>query len=211
MPVFSRFNLLLVKKHGFTLVELLVSFAIAMFILSSFYLMHSTYQNRLIKMIQKARGQQAVRLLLTKMRQELKSATKVEIVENPIGIGLPNSAVKIYMGTTNTRPYDGYAVQYAFDKARYAIKFSEYKKETELLREYYFLGGLTQIMDFYVHQTSLNEQILTQKHKIDVQVDYFDAVNNEKGGGELKRPMMARLTVYPRATNMFLRIDVPQD
>jgi Tfp pilus assembly protein PilV len=199
-------------RRAFTLIELLVSFAIAMFILSTFYLMHSSYQNRLVKMIQKARGQQAVRLLLTKMRQELKSATKVEILENPLSPGLNYSAVKIYMGATNIRRYEGYAVQYAFDKEKSAIKFSEYEKENELIRDYYFLGGLTQIMDFYVHQTSLNEQILTQKHKVDVQVDYYDAVSNVKENNqEQLRPMMARLTVYPRATNMFLRIDVPQD
>jgi competence protein ComGF len=199
------------RVSGFTLIEFLIAFSLSMFILGVFYMMYGTYQGRLIKMIQKARGQQAVRLLLTKMRQELKTAVKIEIPENTYTTGLPNSCVKIYMGYSNLRDIDGYAMQYCLVKETGAIHYLEFANDSDVQKEANFLGGLTQIQNFYVHQSSLNEQIMTQKHRVDVEIDYYDSVKTERGSdAKLYRPMSAKMSVYPRTTNMSLKIDVPQ-
>ena len=87
--------------------------------------MHGTYQIRLVKLIQKARGQQAVRLLMTKIRQELKGAVKVYVPTGPQGMdespigdhqfsGVRNDILVIQMGRTNIHDYPGYTVQYEY-------------------------------------------------------------------------------------------------
>lgn len=211
------------RRSGFTLIELLIGFLLAMFILSVFYLMHGTYQVRLVKLIQKSRGQQAVRLLLTKLRQELKGAVKVYIPTGPRGSNdaelgdhqfseTRNDILVIQMGRTNTRDYSGYTVQYEFIRDKKAILYKEFKNGNELLSERMFLGGSTQILGFHVRQTDKTEQILIQKHKVDVEIEYFDTAKQTKDsrGHEMIVPLRANLTVYPRPINMLLRIDVPQ-
>lgn len=211
------------RKFGFTLIELLIGFLLAMFILSVFYLMHGTYQVRLVKLIQKSRGQQAVRLLMTKLRQELKGAVKVYVPTGPRGsddssVGdhqfseARNDILVIQMGRTNIRDYPGYTVQYEFLRDKKAILYKEFKNGNELISERIFLGGNTQILGFHVRQTDKTEQILIQKHKVDVEIEYFDTAKQVKTSSshELIIPLRANLTVYPRPINMLLRIDVPQ-
>ena len=185
--------------------------------------MHGTYQVRLVKLIQKSRGQQAVRLLLTKLRQELKGAVKVYIPTGPRGANdselgdhqfseTRNDILVIQMGRTNIRDYSGYTVQYEFLRDKKAILYKEFKNGNELLKERMFLGGNTQILGFHVRQTDKTEQILIQKHKVDVEIEYFDTAKQGSGsrGQEMIIPLRANLTVYPRPINMLLRIDVPQ-
>lgn len=211
------------QSKGFTLIELLVGFLLAMFILSAFYFMHGTYQVRLVKLIQKARGQQAVRLLMTKLRQELKGAVKVyiptgpqDMSDGPIGDhqfgGVRNDILVIQMGRSNTRDFSGYTVQYEYLREKKAILYKEFKNGSELIKERLFLGGNTQILGFHVRQTDKTEQILIQKHKVDVELEYFDNAKIDKtlDGREMVVPLRANLTVYPRPINMLLRIDVPQ-
>ena len=211
------------RRKGFTLIELLIGFLLAMFILSVFYLMHGTYQIRLVKLIQKARGQQAVRLLMTKLRQELKGAVKVYVPTGPqasqeAAIGdhqfneIRNDILVIQMGRSNIRDYPGYTVQYEYLRDKKAILYKEFKNGNQLITERLFLGGNTQILGFHVRQTDKTEQILIQKHKVDVELEYFDTAKLTKGsdGREMVVPLRANLTVYPRPINMLLRIDVPQ-
>lgn len=211
------------NKKGFTLIELLIGFLLAMFILSVFYFMHGTYQVRLVKLIQKARGQQAVRLIMTKLRQELKGAVKVYVPtgpqtsdDAPIGdhqfSGTRNDILVIQMGRSNIRDYPGYTVQYEYLREKKAILYKEFKNGNQLIKERLFLGGNTQILGFHVRQTDKTEQILIQKHKVDVELEYFDTakINKTSNGREMVVPLRANLTVYPRPINMLLRIDVPQ-
>lgn len=210
------------RKRGFTLIEMLIAFALATFILSVFYMMYGTYSSRLTKVIQKSRGQQAVRLFLTKLRQELKGALEVYVPNEPPSgdaLNLPhvytdprNDVLIIVLGRSNIHDYPGYTIKYEYIKDKKAIRYSEYKNRNELIREGLFLGGLTQILGFHAQQTGKTEQILIQKHKVDVELEFFDL---EKAGKKVddKRlilPMKATLTVYPRPINMLLRIDVPQ-
>jgi prepilin-type N-terminal cleavage/methylation domain-containing protein len=210
-------------KRGFTLIEMLVAFFLATFILGVFYMMHGTYQVRLIKVIQKSRGQQAVRLLMTKLRQELKAATAVYIPSSPPAPeyqDLPyvyteprNDVIIIMQGRSNLRDYPGYTIKYEFIREKKAIRFSEYKNRNQLIRQGLFLGGLTQLLGFHAQQSGKTEQILIQKHKVYVEVEYYDMEKTgEKFGDnrELVIPLKASLTVYPRPINMLLKIDVPQ-
>ncbi len=192
------------KRGAFTLIEMLIAFAIAMFILSVFYLMYGTYQNRLIKVIQKSQGQQAVRLLSTKIRQELKSA---------IGVVIPKSntrteAIRILMG--EQFGHQNYSVEYSYVREKKAIEFIE-RDGDRVIRQGIFLGGQTQILGFLTGSNQVDQQILTQKHRIDITIEYYDTVQVKTVGGKQEiRPMVALITVYPRYTNMLLRIDVPQ-
>ncbi len=210
-------------RKGFTLIELLIGFLLAMFILSVFYLMHGTYQVRLVKLIQKSRGQQAVRLLMTKLRQELKGAVKVYVPTGPQSMDeaplgdhqfneTRNDILVIQMGRSNIRDYPGYTVQYEYLRDKKAILYKEFKNGNQLVKERLFLGGNTQILGFHVRQTDKTEQILIQKHKVDVELEYFDTAKLTKSsdGREMVVPLRANLTVYPRPINMLLRIDVPQ-
>jgi len=212
-----------VKKRGFTLIEMLIAFFLAMFILSAFYLMHGQTQRRLVKMIHKARGQQAVRLFMTKLRQELKGATKVYIPTQAPGAdeqnlpyswdGQPRSDVIILMqGRSNTRDYPGFTIKYEFIKEKGAIRFSEYQNQNQLIREGIFLGGNTQILSFHAKQSDQSVQILSQKHKVDVWIGYYDIAKPGSVGGDNREvvPLEASLSVFPRPINMLLRIDVPQ-
>jgi len=202
---------------------MLVAFLLATFIMGIFYMMHGTYQVRLIKVIQKSRGQQAVRLLMTKLRQELKAATSVYIPSSPPSPeyqDLPyvyteprNDVIIILQGRSNLRDYPGYTVKYEFIREKKAIRFSEYKNRNQLIRQGLFLGGLTQLLSFHAQQSDKTEQILIQKHKVYVEVEYYDIEKRgEKFGDsrELVVPLKASLTVYPRPINMLLKIDVPQ-
>ena len=210
------------RKRGFTLIEMLVSFFLATFILSVFYMMHGTYQSRLIKVIQKSRGQQAVRLFLTKLRQELKGALEVYVPNSPPGgnaLDLPhvyteprNDILVIVLGRSNIHDYPGFTIKYEYIQEKKAIKFAEYKNRNELIRQGLFLGGLTQILGFHAQQTDKTEQILIQKHKVDVELEYYDMEKRGKKASDkrLILPLKATLTVFPRPINMLLRIDVPQ-
>jgi len=210
------------RRGGFTLIEMLIGFALATFILSVFYMMYGTYSSRLSKVIQKSRGQQAVRLFLTKIRQELKGALEVYVPNSPPGPDaqdLPhvyteprNDVLIIVMGRSNIHDYPGFTVKYEYLQDKKAIRFSEYKNRNELIREGLFLGGLTQILGFHAQQTGKTEQILIQKHKVDVELEFYDMEKAGKKVGDkrLILPMKANLTVFPRPINMLLRIDVPQ-
>lgn len=213
------------KKSGFTLIEMLIGFFLSMFILSVFYFMHGTYQIRLIKVIHKARGQQAVRLFMTKIRQELKGATKIYIPKGPKSADeqeFPyewresrSDVIFIQMGRTNIRDYPGFTVMYEYVQDKKAIRFREFQRQGGRLvplREGIFLGGNTQILGFHASQTDSREQILIQKHKVDIELEYFDIVKPgaKKDGHEMVIPLSSKLTVYPRPINMLLRIDVPQ-
>ncbi|MBW7874959.1 MAG: type II secretion system protein [Candidatus Cloacimonetes bacterium] len=195
---------MLKKRGAFTLIEMLIAFAIAMFILSVFYLMYGTYQNRLIKVIQKSQGQQAVRLLSTKIRQELKSAIGVVIPES----NTQTEAIRILMG--EQFGHQNYSVEYSYVREKKAIAFVE-RDGDSIIRQGIFLGGQTQILGFYTGSNQVDQQILTQKHRIDITIEYFDTVQTKTVEGKQEiRPMVALVTVYPRYTNMLLRIDVPQ-
>ena len=101
--------------------------------------------------------------------------------------------------------------KYEFDKKKGAIVFSEYENRNQLIRTGNFLGGNTQILGFSAHQTDMNEQILIQKFKVDIEIDYYDTT--KEGKSKNNKSIVhskANLTVYPRHINMMLRIDVPQ-
>ncbi|PCJ20355.1 MAG: hypothetical protein COB02_04795 [Candidatus Cloacimonadota bacterium] len=207
------------NKKAFTLIEMLISFLLAMSILSVFYFMHMTYQNRLIKLIKKVKGQQAVRLFLTKLRQELKAATEIYVPTRQADSSVPyewqgdsrRDVVVLFLGRSNIHDYEGYAVKYEYIQEKKAIKYSEYKNRTELIRQGIFLGGDTQILAFGVYPTDLNEQILMQKFQVHVEIGYFDITRKGKTvENELMVPKVAYLSVYPRAINTSLLIDVPQ-
>ncbi len=192
-------------QTGFTLVEMLIAFVIGMTILGTFYMMQGTFSRRLIKVIQKSQGQQAVRLLTTKMRIELKSAIGVED-PNP-NDGLTDS-IRIYLG--RHFGHENFSIEYSYVRDRKAIQFVE-RDGDRVIQEGLFLGGQTQILGFYAASNDINEQILTQKHRVSVTIEYFDTTKrNENGRFELLEPQAALLSVYPRYTNMKLKIDVPQ-
>ncbi|MCJ8347843.1 prepilin-type N-terminal cleavage/methylation domain-containing protein [bacterium] len=208
------------NKKAFTLIEMLISFLLAMSILSVFYFMHITYQNRFVKLMKKVKGQQAVRLFLTKLRQELKASTEVYVPTRPADSnsvpfewqGSPRRDVLVlFLGRSNINDYNGYAVKYEYIESAKAIKYSRYQNRVELINERMFLGGDTQILSFEVFPTDLNEQILMQKFQVYAQIGYYDITRKEKKGkNELIVPKYAHLSVYPRAINTSLLIDVPQ-
>ncbi|MCO4783562.1 MAG: prepilin-type N-terminal cleavage/methylation domain-containing protein [Candidatus Cloacimonetes bacterium] len=206
-------------KKGFTLIEMLISFFLAMSILSVFYFMHITYQNRLVKLMKKVKGQQAVRLFLTKLRQELKQSIEIYVPTRPADSSVPyewqgsprRDVVVMFLGRSNLHDYDGYAIKYEYIEEEKSIRYSEYKNRTELIRQGTFLGGDTQILSFEVFPTDLNEQILMQKFQVYAQIGYYDITRKEKKSkNELIVPKYAHLSVYPRTINTSLLIDVPQ-
>jgi hypothetical protein len=212
------------KRKAFTLVEMLIGFLLAMCIMGVFYFMHGTYQYRLVRVMQKSQGQQAVRLFLTKLRQELKESLAVYIPAGgpPSGdfanlpydyTGPANDVILLMLGRSELHDHPDYVIKYEYIKDKKAIRFSEYANKNQLLgTPRLFLAGNNQILGFHAQQTGLNEQILTQKCRVDVEVEYFDTAKVKDYGQANKRvvPMKANLSVYPRAINMGLRIDVPQ-
>ena len=201
------------RRPGFTLVEILVVFCLTAIVLSLLYDAFFVGSIRNWLVARKVEGQMAIRILLTKLRLELKSAIGTVFIEKNgqmITIPLENQWV------AHDDPNRLYFSQYEFDEETHTITYRKYGPrgpEGPPLEEREWLGGRSQIQNFLCIDTTENEQILFQYYRVMIEVTHYDVKTSTRKmeTGEKRELITVQTTVYPRRVNMELRIEVPQD
>jgi len=200
--------------RGFTLVEFIVVLTLLGLTLIILYQIFYGMVWRTVAIQKRAEGQQAVRILLVRLRQELKRASEVVQIEKSnqlIRIPLENPAYK------PSDPLRHYFTEYEHlpDKAEIVVRTLD--REKKVVEERLWMGGLSQILRFKCYDTGPNERILFQYYRVIVELDHYEVkmsqVAPRQGRVEEEKKDVVHLTttVYPRRVNMELRIEVPQE
>ncbi len=212
-------------RHGTTLVEILFVMILTSIVMILFYGMFTSTSIRAVGLQKRADGQEAVRILLARIRQELKSAIGlVDIQKNGRILTIP-------LEDRSREPDDlrrFYYSQYEYNPDQKEVIYRKLNRQRGgPLEERLWLGGKTQILNFYAFATSENERILFQYYRVVLELDHFDVKLKPKktkeelaasGGGYVdpadlnpREVVHSITTVYPRRVNMELRIEVPQE
>ncbi|MBI4866149.1 MAG: type II secretion system protein [Candidatus Wallbacteria bacterium] len=213
------------RVAGFTIVEMLFIMILMGIVMVLLYTVFGGTAIRVIGVAKRADGQEAVRILLHRIRQELKSAVGLVDIQN-------NGRSLIIPLEDRTRPPDDlrrfYFSQYDFDAEHKEIHYQKLNRDRGgPLESRIWLGGQTHVLDFRAFSTSDNERILFQYYRVVVEIDHFDIKLKpnktkeelEAEGGTVTDPtkinprdvVHSTATVYPRRVNMELRIEVPQE
>ncbi len=205
------------RKKGFTLVEMLVVFLISAIVLALFYDMHFMSMIRYWAVTRRIEGEQAVRILLTRIRQELRAAVGLVTIDKQgkqLTIPLRDSFRVGKDAQGNEVPLI-YQSQYEFDPAEKTIWYRKLDAQGSVIEQRLWLGGRAMIENFLCMATSENDRILFQYYRVIIEVDYYDVkakdrkkVLHKQADGKL---IHATCTVYPRFINQELRIEVPQE
>ena len=212
-------------RPGFTLVEMLFTMILMTIVMVLFNEVFSGTSLRVVGVGKRADGQETVRILCARIRQELKSAMGlVEIQQNGRMLTIPLEDRRFPPDHLNRYYYSQY--EYLPDQKEIIYRKLNRDKAGPL-EERLWLGGKTQVLNFYCTATSENERILFQYYRVIVQIDHFDVkLKPKKTKEELEAEDSAitdpekvdrhdivhtTTTVYPRRVNMELRIEVPQE
>lgn len=201
------------RRGGFTLVEMIVVFCLTAIVLTLLYDAFYTGAIRNWLVARKVEGQMAIRILLTRLRLELKSAIGTVFIEKNgqmMTIPLENQT------TARDDPNRLYFSQYEFDEEKHSIvyrKFGPRGPEGPPIEERVWLGGRSEIQNFLCIDTTENEQILFQYYRVMIELTHYDVKTSQRKleSGEKRELITVQTTVYPRRVNMELRIEVPQD
>ncbi len=205
------------RRRAFTLVEVLIVFFLASLVLAALYDFYYGGMLRWWVVSRKLKGEQAVRILLSRMRYELRSAVAPVVIEKE------GQMISIPLRDPRRPPSDPmhfYFSQYEFDPENQRIIYRKYDSKglaSSPVEERPFLGGDTPIVRFFCTDTSENERILFQFYRVTVELSYYDITfksrsRSSSGGREDEaKTITVTTTVYPRRVNMELRIEVPQE
>ena len=204
-------------KRGFTLVEMLIVFLISAVVLGLIYDMHFTSMIRYWVVTRRIEGEQAVRILLTRIRQELRAAVGLVTIDKngkqiTIPLRDPNTLVEDSSGNKTPKIYQS---QYEFKPSDNTIVFRKLDAQGSVEEERLWLGGRAMLENFLCMATSENDRILFQYYRVIIEVDYYDVKASERKkvlrGKSRGKLIHATCTVYPRFINQELRIEVPQE
>jgi prepilin-type N-terminal cleavage/methylation domain-containing protein len=203
-------------RRAFTLVEIVVVLILMGITLVILYQIFYQMAFRQLAVQKRAEGQMAVRILLVRLRHELKRAIGVVHIANQ------NQLIRIPLEDRSKKSDDQsryYFMEYEFRKERNSIMVRRMDRDpNNVVSEYLWLGGQNQIMRFKCYDTGENERILFQYYRVIIEVDHYEvkmrdtlaakAVSEEE---RKKEYVHLTTTVYPRRVNMELRIEVPQE
>lgn len=206
------------RRRAHTLVEILVVFALSAVCLGILYDMWHTGWFRVMGVSRRAEGEMAVRILLARVRQELRHAIAPVEASN---FGTSSLAIPL-LDPVRERddPLRRYYSKYIFDKETSTIVYEKWPADSldqgAPVERRTWLGGNTPVAEFQVRHTSENERILFQYYRVIVDVSYYDVKIKDSGKGADAQRDPANLisisaTVYPRRINQELRIEVPQE
>lgn len=208
------------RRRAFTLMEMLVVFTVAAIALGLLYELFYTLLIRTNAVLVRVEGETAVRILLSRIRQELRHAVRPVEISNfgttQLTIPLMNPAGDDE-DPSNPRLYFS---RYTFEREARRILYERIggvsAQDGEILESRVWMGGDTPVHSLSVEHTSENERILFQYYRVIVRVAYFDVKIRDKGkstdeSGEPKNLIHVSTTVYPRRINHELRIEVPQE
>ena len=205
------------RKTGFTLVEMLVVFLISTVVLGLIFDLHHTGLLRFLGVRNRVEGEQAIRILLTRVRHELRSAIGlIRIDQDGRMFTIPLRDVDKTMddGSGNQIPLI-YQMQYEFRPDDNKIMVRRLDAAGSVISERPFLGGDVKIHSLFCMDTSENNRILFQYYRIILELEYYDVKlgrsKGQSGEGQNRKVIHTTCTVYPRFINQELRIEVPQD
>lgn len=201
-------------RRAFTIAEIFIVFILLAITLTILYQMFYQQMLRATKVVMRAEGQQSVRLLLMRLRQELKRAIEpVQIDEKREKVTIPLED----WSKPNDDPERRYFMEYEYVPANTQITVRKLNRTKEVVEERIWLGGKSQITKFKIYDTGVNERILFQYYRVIVEVSHYEIkMRPELKDRQLseeerkKEEVNLTTTVYPRRINMELRIEVPQ-
>lgn len=201
------------RRRGFTIVEMVVVMILMGITLVILYEIYYGIAGRAQLFTKRAEGQMSVRILLVKMRYELKKAVQ------PVHIGKQNQMIEIMLSDQSRKPDDPdrfYFMEYEYMPESFSMVERRKNHEKKVVDERLWLGGSNQIMRFKCYDTNENDRILYQFYRVVVELDHYeikmrDAIHQPGAADEKKQSVRLTTTVYPRRVNMELRIEVPQE
>jgi len=205
------------RSRAFTLAEILVVFLISAIVLNLFYDLHFGSMIRYWAVTRRLEGEQAVRILLTRIRQELRAAVGLVTIDKQgkqLTIPLRDPVKAMRDGQGNEVPLI-YQSQYEFDPSEKTIIVRKLDASGTVVEQRLWLGGRAMLENFLCMATSENDRILFQYYRVVIEVDYYDVKTSDRKklmrGQGASKLIHATCTVYPRFINQELRIEVPQE
>lgn len=202
------------KRSGFTLIEMVVVMILTGITLVILYQIFHGLMFRSVAVQKRAEGQMAVRLLLVRLRHELKRAVSV------VWIAKANQLIQIPLEDRSRKledPERYYFKEYEYSKEHGSIMVRKLNRDKKLIEEHLWLGGDNHILKFKCFDTGENERILFQYYRVIVEVEHYEVKMRDTGQKkptleeQKKDSVLLTTTVYPRRVNMELRIEVPQE
>ncbi len=208
------------SRKAYTLVEMLVVFFVTAITLGIIYEMYIGATLRALGVIRRVEGEGAVRVLLARMRQELRHAIRPVEISN---FGTTSIAIPLMDPTGSEEDPQHpkrYFSRYTFDKDERQILYERIggltAEDGDVLARRIWMGGDTPIHSLTIEHTSDNERILFQYYRVILKISFFDHKIKNQGrradsGSEPENLIHVSTTVYPRRINQELRIEVPQE
>lgn len=202
------------RRRGFTVLEITVVLILMGITLMILYQIFYSMMFRTVAVQKRAEGQMAVRILLVRLRHELKRAVGV------VSIGKQNQLIQIWLEDPSKKREDldfHYFMEYEFQPEKKSIIVRRLNHDKKEVESSLWLGGDNQIMRFKCYDTGENERILFQYYRVIIEIDHYEVKMRESTattpGGEEEKKETVKLTttIYPRRVNMELRIEVPQE
>lgn len=208
------------SRRAHTLIEMLLVFALSSVCLGLLYQLFFSGRLRGAGVLRRIEGEQAVRILLARVRQELRHAVR-PIHISQFGTSMFAIPLMDPAGSdddpSNPRFYFS---RYTFDRDKKQILFEKVAgldpESGDVLQSRIWMGGDTPVHDILVEHTSDNNRILFQYYRVIIRVSYYDIRIKDRGktvdeNGEPTNLIHVSTTVYPRRINHELRIEVPQE
>jgi hypothetical protein len=208
------------RRLAHTLVEMLLVFALAAMTLVLLYQLYYTVSIRYAAVSRRVEGEMAVRILMTRIRQELRHAIRPVEISN---FGVTTLAIPLLdpSGSDETPSHPRlYYSKYTFDQEKRQILYERWPATSldqgEPLQRRIWMGGETPVRELSVEHTGENERILFQYYRVIVRVAFFDVKikkSRRQADGKKNSENLIHVstTVYPRRVNQELRIEVPQE
>lgn len=201
------------RRSGFTVMEITVVLILMGITLVILYQIYYGLAFRSVAVQKRAEGQMAVRILLMRLRHELKRAVGV------VSIGKQNQLIQIWLEDPSKKRDDldfHYFMEYEFVPEKSSIVVRRLNHDKKEVESSLWLGGNNQILRFKCFDTGENERILFQYYRVIIEIDHYevkmrDTAQGPTGGEEKKETVKLTTTIYPRRVNMELRIEVPQE
>lgn len=199
--------------------EMLLVFILGSMTLVLLYQIYYTVVIRANAVSRRVEGEMAVRILMARIRQELRHAVSPVEISN---FGVTTLAIPLLNPAGSDEDPNNprlYLSRYTFDQEERRILYEKWPSngmdQGEPLERRIWMGGETPVASLSVEHTNENERILFQYYRVIVRVSYFDVkikdkgktVDNENQGNRIH----VSTTVYPRRINHELRIEVPQE
>lgn len=193
---------------------MLVVFLISTIVLGLIFDLHHTGLMRFLGVSNRLQGEQAIRILLTRVRHELRSTiglVRIDEHGRRFTIVLRDNSQTMDNGSGQEVALV-YQMQYEFDPDTNSIMMRRLDAAGSLIRERPFLGGDVKIHSLFCMDTSENNRILFQYYRVILELEYYDIkLGKKKNSGSDRKIIHTTCTVYPRFINQELRIEVPQE